>query len=142
MSRIGKLPITLPAGVAVTVGEDNVITLKGPKGELQQQVNPNMKVKVDNAGKQIMPGMVCKAYLPSMDKSNGIVIPLKAVQVASSGQNFIWTMDKSGKATTKEVVTGKLVGNGVLIQSGLKEGDVVIIEGYQNLSLGISVKAI
>ena len=47
MSRIGKLPITLPAGVAVTVGEDNVITLKGPKGELQQQVNPNMTVKVD-----------------------------------------------------------------------------------------------
>ena len=48
MSRIGKLPITLPAGVAVTVGEDNVITLKGPKGELQQQVNPNMTVKVDD----------------------------------------------------------------------------------------------
>jgi len=48
MSRIGKLPITLPAGVAVTVGEDNVITVKGPKGELQQQVNPIMKVEVDN----------------------------------------------------------------------------------------------
>ncbi|MCE5177685.1 MAG: 50S ribosomal protein L6 [Porphyromonadaceae bacterium] len=47
MSRIGKLPITLPAGVTVTVGEDNVITLKGPKGELQQQVSPNMTVKVD-----------------------------------------------------------------------------------------------
>ena len=48
MSRIGKLPITLPAGVDVKVGENNVITLKGPKGELQQQVNPNMKVSVDN----------------------------------------------------------------------------------------------
>ena len=48
MSRIGKLPITLPAGVEVKVGEDNLITLKGPKGELQQQVNPNMKVSVDN----------------------------------------------------------------------------------------------
>jgi large subunit ribosomal protein L6 len=48
MSRIGKLPITLPAGVAVTVGEDNVITVKGPKGELHQQINPIMKVKVDN----------------------------------------------------------------------------------------------
>ncbi|MBZ4652386.1 MAG: rplF [Proteiniphilum sp.] len=48
MSRIGKLPITLPAGVAVTVGENNVVTLKGPKGELQQQVNPNMKVSVNN----------------------------------------------------------------------------------------------
>ncbi|MFA6913331.1 MAG: 50S ribosomal protein L6 [Proteiniphilum sp.] len=47
MSRIGKLPIAVPAGVTVTVGEDNVITLKGPKGELQQQVSPGMKVKVD-----------------------------------------------------------------------------------------------
>ncbi len=48
MSRIGKLPITLPAGVEVKVGENNLITLKGPKGELQQQVNPNMKVSVEN----------------------------------------------------------------------------------------------
>lgn len=48
MSRIGKLPIALPAGVAVTVGEDNVITVKGPKGELHQQINPFMKVEVDN----------------------------------------------------------------------------------------------
>lgn len=48
MSRIGKLPITLPAGVDVKVGENNLITLKGPKGELQQQINPNMKVSVDN----------------------------------------------------------------------------------------------
>lgn len=47
MSRIGKLPIAVPAGVTVTVGEDNMITLKGPKGELQQQVSPGMKVKVD-----------------------------------------------------------------------------------------------
>ena len=48
MSRIGKLPIELPKGVAVTVAADNVITLKGPKGELSQQVTPNMKVEVEN----------------------------------------------------------------------------------------------
>ncbi|MDO5665979.1 MAG: 50S ribosomal protein L6 [Bacteroidia bacterium] len=48
MSRIGKLPISLPSGVAATVGEDNVITLKGPKGELKQQVNPDLKVEVEN----------------------------------------------------------------------------------------------
>lgn len=48
MSRIGKLPISLPSGVAVTVGEDNVITLKGPKGELKQYVNPDIKVEVEN----------------------------------------------------------------------------------------------
>ena len=48
MSRIGKLPITLPAGVSVAVGENNVVTLKGPKGELTQRVNPDIKVVVEN----------------------------------------------------------------------------------------------
>ncbi len=48
MSRIGKLPITLPSGVSVTVGDDNLITLKGPKGELSQQVNSDLKVEIEN----------------------------------------------------------------------------------------------
>jgi large subunit ribosomal protein L6 len=38
----------LPAGVSVAVGEDNVVTLKGPKGELTQRVNPDIKVVVEN----------------------------------------------------------------------------------------------
>ena len=36
MSRIGKKPVTVPNGVTVTVGNDNVVTVKGPKGELKQ----------------------------------------------------------------------------------------------------------
>ena len=47
MSRIGKLPIQIPAGVTVTQ-KDDVISLKGPKGELFQHVNPDIKVKVEN----------------------------------------------------------------------------------------------
>ncbi len=46
MSRIGKLPIVLPAGVTVTVGKDNLVTVKGPKGELSQQVAPSISVSV------------------------------------------------------------------------------------------------
>jgi large subunit ribosomal protein L6 len=45
MSRIGKLPITVPAGVTVTVDADNLVTVKGPKGTLCQQVNPAITVK-------------------------------------------------------------------------------------------------
>ena len=48
MSRIGKLPIAIPAGVTVTVSPENLVTVKGPKGELQQQVNPNITVTVEN----------------------------------------------------------------------------------------------
>jgi large subunit ribosomal protein L6 len=47
MSRIGKLPITLPQGVSVNIADDNTVTLKGPKGELTQQVNPDLNIKVE-----------------------------------------------------------------------------------------------
>ena len=47
MSRIGKLPISIPAGVTVTL-KDNVVTVKGPKGELTQFVNPAINVEIEN----------------------------------------------------------------------------------------------
>ena len=47
MSRIGKLPISLPKGVTVTVA-DSVVTVKGPKGELKQSINPAIEVKVED----------------------------------------------------------------------------------------------
>ena len=47
MSRIGKLPITIPPKVTVSQ-KDNLITIKGPKGELSQQINPAIKIEVDN----------------------------------------------------------------------------------------------
>ncbi len=48
MSRIGKLPITVPSGVTITISEKNLITVKGSKGELKQQVDPDLIVKVEN----------------------------------------------------------------------------------------------
>ena len=47
MSRIGKLPIAIPAGVTVTL-KDDVVTVKGPKGELSQYVNPLITVTVED----------------------------------------------------------------------------------------------
>lgn len=47
MSRIGKLPISIPAGVTVNF-KDDVVTVKGPKGELTQNVNPLIKVEVED----------------------------------------------------------------------------------------------
>ena len=45
MSRIGRHPIAIPAGVTVTVSDDNLVTVKGPKGTLTQEVNKNITVK-------------------------------------------------------------------------------------------------
>ena len=48
MSRIGKLPINIPAGVEVKVDEHNTVTVKGPKGTLSTAVNPDITLKQEN----------------------------------------------------------------------------------------------
>ena len=48
MSRIGRAPITVPAGVTVTVGDNNLITVKGPKGELTYTAPSSMTVKAED----------------------------------------------------------------------------------------------
>jgi large subunit ribosomal protein L6 len=46
MSRIGKKPVAIPSGVTITVGKDNVITVKGPKGELKQVADRDINFEV------------------------------------------------------------------------------------------------
>ena len=48
MSRIGRMPITVPADVDVKIGEGNVVTVKGPKGELTQSLRPEMIITMEN----------------------------------------------------------------------------------------------
>ena len=48
MSRIGRLPVEIPAGVEVTVAENNVVTVKGPKGTLTESLPEEMDIKVEN----------------------------------------------------------------------------------------------
>ena len=45
MSRIGRMPVVIPAGVTVTIADGNVVTVKGPCGTLTQQFNPRMTIK-------------------------------------------------------------------------------------------------
>ena len=62
MSRIGNAPIEIPAGVTVTLGEDNLVKVKGPKGELSRHIPPEMKVTVE--------GNILKVERPSDDKNH------------------------------------------------------------------------
>ena len=49
MSRIGRAPITIPAGVDVKISEANAVTVKGPKGTLEEQIPPEIKVNIEGA---------------------------------------------------------------------------------------------
>jgi len=60
MSRIGNKPITIPAGVDVTIGEGNFVTVKGPLGTLSQQLSPKMKIEKE--------GSTIRIVTPSLEK--------------------------------------------------------------------------
>src|SRR6056297_783490 len=53
MSRIGILPIDIPQGVSVEINNDNTVLVKGPKGELEQKVHPDLTVKVEDNQVQV-----------------------------------------------------------------------------------------
>lgn len=61
MSRIGKLPIEIPAGVTVKI-DNNVVTVKGPKGELKQTIHPDLKINIE--------GNVLTVERPSDDREH------------------------------------------------------------------------
>ena len=47
MSRVGKVPVLIPAGVEVKISEDNFVTVKGPKGELSEQISKKITLKIE-----------------------------------------------------------------------------------------------
>ena len=48
MSRIGKIPVAIPAGVEIKISEENFVTVKGPKGELSEQISPLLTIKIED----------------------------------------------------------------------------------------------
>lgn len=62
MSRIGRTPITVPAGVEIKIDENNHVTVKGPKGTLERKFAPQMKIEMDNG--------VLTVSRPNDDKEN------------------------------------------------------------------------
>lgn len=98
MSRIGKLPITIPAGVTVTVN-NNVVTVKGPKGELSQNVNPAIEVKVE--------GNVCTVSRPNDEKENRSMHGLYRALI----QNMVVGVSEGYKKVLELVGVGYRVSN-------------------------------
>ncbi|HKG28183.1 MAG TPA: 50S ribosomal protein L6, partial [Thermomicrobiales bacterium] len=48
MSRIGNMPVAIPAAVEIDIAADNTVTVKGPKGSLTQRLSPRMRLQRDN----------------------------------------------------------------------------------------------
>ena len=102
MSRIGRLPVAIPAGVTVKVDEKNVVTVKGPKGELTQNTHPDMKITIE--------GAVLTVTRPSDDKMHrslhGLSRTLINNMVVGVTEGYVKALDVVGVGYRAQV-TGK-----------------------------------
>ncbi len=143
MSRIGKQTVAIPAGVEITVGEDNLVTVKGPKGTATQKLHSNMIIKVegnvasverpnDEALNKSLHGLT-RTLLSNMviGVSEGYTKQLEIVGVgyraAKSGKTLTLTLGHSHPITFED-------GNGVTFE--VPQPNIVLVKGTDKQVVG------
>lgn len=97
-----------------------------------------VKAIVENHSHQLLPGMVCKVKLENAGGDYTIVVPQQAIQI-SGQEKFVWIV-KDGKAHRQAVTTGDVINEGIVVETGLTSGDVVIVEGQNKVSEDVKVR--
>ena len=125
MSRIGRAPVAIPAGVEINVADNNVVTVKGPKGTLTQQFNANMTINVE--------GNVVTVARPNDLKENralhGLTRSLLNNMVVGVTEGFKKTLEVNGVGYRVALEGNKLVMNlGFSHQVIMEEKDGITIE--------------
>lgn len=141
---------TINSGTATTITVDALQgeTFRGGRIEKGVSADPlthtyDIRILVPNPGRKLLPGMVARVEMKNVESekmSTGgrISLPVKAVQQSTDKSLFVWTVQQ-GKAHRTTVSVGQVTGNRIIVDSGLQEGDQVIVEGYQKVGEGTPV---
>ena len=143
MSRIGKQPIAIPAGVEINVEAGNLVTVKGPKGTATQQLHKNMIIKVEGANV-----IVERPNDEALNKSlHGLTRTLLSNMVKGVTEGFVKQLEivgvgyraaKSGKTLTLNLGHSHPVtfedGNGVTFE--VPQPNIVLVKGIDNQIVG------
>lgn len=125
MSRIGKMPIEVPAGITVTIGGNNEITVKGPKGELKKALSKEMIIEQN--------GNVIEVKRPSDSKEHrslhGLTRTLLNNMIVGAGEGFKKELEINGVGYRAQKQGKKLIMNlGYSHQVEMEETDGITID--------------
>jgi len=107
MSRVGKMPIAIPAGVTITVTPENVVTVKGPKGELVKAMHKDINIAVEDAQVVVTRPSDVKEHRAL----HGLTRALLNNMVVGVSQGFSKTLELNGVGYRAQLQGKKLVMN-------------------------------
>ena len=120
-------------------GFSGEVTNISPVAELISRTY-TVKIAVDNPGMKLKPGMVCDVAMNPGKPEPVLVVPYRAVGKDSDGNNYVFAVNPDGVTVKKQIVTvGRYNGAGIVITSGLTEGQTVVTAGIEKLSDNSSI---
>jgi len=110
-------------------------------------VNPStgavtLRILVSNPGKELLPGMFVRAQVVIGLKKDAILVPAASISRNSKGEATVMLVDHDSKVASRVIQSGRNIGDKVLVESGLKTGDVLITAGFQKIRPGVPVKGV
>ena len=156
-SELLKLRQAMSAGKLKTLGRDqasvSLVTEDGTPypqtGKLlfsdlavdQSSGAITLRAEFPNPDRFLLPGMYVRARLEQAVNESAITVPQQAVQRDNNGAS-VMTVGADGKVAPRPIKTGSVQGDKWIVTDGLKEGDVVIVEGLQKVRPGAAVKPV
>lgn len=148
-----KVRFSVPEQEIAALGADARVSLRVPAlrdslfvaGAVEKSAAANpaahtydVRAVVPNRGEVLLPGMVCRVTVAPAAAVEQIALPVRAVQQAGDGSRFVWRVEGDSVVRTR-VRTGGFVGNGIVIEEGLRSGDRVVVDGMQKIGQGSKV---
>lgn len=134
-TEIASISLSQPAQIEVPAL--NGRTFQGTVIEKGIVANPlsrsyDVKIRINEADKELMPGMVTEVSLTNADGNSQFILPAHLVQLNEKNQTFVW-INENGTAKRRFISCGDYTATGVIVLSGLNNGDEIITEGQQKV---------
>jgi len=144
--KAGKQKKADAAVVELVLEDGSLYTEKGRLQFADLAVDPNsgsviLRAEFPNPRRELLPGTFVRVRFAEAQLDGAIRIPQRAVQVAPGGQ-LVMIVDAEGKVVAQPVKSGAMSGGDFIIESGLKGGEQVIVEGLQKARPGTVVKPV
>lgn len=104
--------------------------------------NAVVRILVPNADRRLLPGMFVRARLPRTFEQRAIVVPQQAVHRDPRGKAQVHIVDSQGRAHIREVTAGDVVDGRYVISTGLRAGEIVVVEGQDRIQPNVPVKPV